>query len=59
VPSVCFSRSQHDAYRKELKQHTVPCGLHEATAVSSHESVSHLAVFAERAGGAHLIEARR
>lgn len=40
----------------KLKQHTVPRGLHEATAVFCHEGVGNLAVFAECAGGADLVE---
>jgi hypothetical protein len=49
-----FDRIDH---RGKLKQHPVPCGLHEAAAVFRHESVGNLAVFAECAGGADLVEA--
>jgi hypothetical protein len=44
-------------YRGKLKQHAVPRGLHEAPPVLRHESIGNLAVFAERAGGAYLVEA--
>ena len=40
----------------KLKDHAVPRGLQEATAVFRHEGVGNLAVFAERAGGADLVE---
>jgi hypothetical protein len=49
-----FDRIDH---RGKLKQHAVPGGLYEPTAVFSHESVGDLAVFAERARGADLVEA--
>jgi hypothetical protein len=41
----------------KLKEHTVPRGLHEATAVFRHEGIGNLAVFAECAGGPDLVEA--
>jgi hypothetical protein len=44
-------------HRRKLKEHTVPRGLHEPTAVFRHEGVGNLAVFAEGAGGADLVEA--
>ena len=44
-------------HRGKLKQHAVPRGLHEATAVLRHEGIGNLAVFAEGAGGADLVEA--
>jgi hypothetical protein len=49
-----FDRIDH---RGKLKQHAVPRGLDDATAVFCHESIGDLAVFAERAGGADLVEA--
>ena len=48
-----FDRIDH---RGKLKQHAVPRGLHEAAPVLRHERVGDLAVFAERAGGADLVE---
>jgi hypothetical protein len=49
-----FDRIDH---RGKLKQHAVPHGLHEAAAVFRHDGVGNLAVFAERASGADLVEA--
>ena len=49
-----FDRIDH---RGKLKQHAVPRGLHETTPVLRHESIGDHAVFAERAGGADLVEA--
>jgi hypothetical protein len=46
-------------YRGKLKQHAVSRGLHEATPVFGYESVGDRAVFAERAGGADLVEAHQ
>jgi hypothetical protein len=43
-------------HRRKLKQHAVARGLHEATAVFRHEGVGNLAVFAQGAGGTHLVE---
>jgi hypothetical protein len=44
-------------YRGKLKQHAVPCGLDKTAPVLCYESVSDRAVFAQRAGGADLVEA--
>jgi len=44
-------------HRGELKQHAVPRGLDETIPMLCHESIGDLAVFAENAGGADLIEA--
>jgi hypothetical protein len=44
-------------HRGKLKEHAVPRGLHEPTAVFCHEGVSNLAMFAECAGRADLVEA--
>ena len=49
-----FDRIDH---RGKLKQHAVPRALHEASPVLRHESIGDLAVFAERAGRADLVEA--
>jgi hypothetical protein len=46
-------------YRGELKQHAVPCGLDKTTPVLRHESISNRSVFAEGAGGTHLVEAHK
>src|SRR6516162_2599373 len=43
-------------HRGKLKQHAVPRGLHEAAPAFCHEGVGNLAVFAECAGGADLVE---
>ena len=43
-------------HRRKLEQHTVPRALHEASPVFLHESIGNLAVFAESAGGANLVE---
>ena len=51
-----FGRIDH---RGKLKQHAVPRGLHEATAMFCHEVINDHAVFAEGAGGAHLINAHQ
>jgi len=48
-----FDRIDH---RGKLKQHAVIRCLHEATAMFCHEGVGNLAVFAEGAGGAYLVE---
>src|SRR5262249_48013746 len=42
--------------RRKLKQHTVPRALHEASPVLLNERIRDLAVFAERAGRADLVE---
>jgi len=42
---------------RELKQHAVACGLHETPPMLRDEGIGDLAVFAESAGGADLIEA--
>ena len=44
-------------HQGELKQHAVPRGLDETIPMLCHESIGDLAVFAENAGGADLIEA--
>jgi hypothetical protein len=49
-----FDRIDH---RRKFEQHAVTRGLHEATTVFRHESVGNLAVFAECAGCADLVEA--
>jgi hypothetical protein len=46
-------------YRGKLKQHAVPGGLDDTTAMFCHEGVGNLAVFAECAGGADLVEAHQ
>src|ERR1700754_2760874 len=51
---VAIDRIDH---RRKLKQHAVSRGLHEASPVLRHESIGDLAVFAEGAGGADLVEA--
>ena len=43
-------------HRGKLKQHAVPRALHEASPVLLHECIGDLAVFAECAGGADLVE---
>src|SRR5258705_12371943 len=44
-------------HRRKLEQHAVPRGLDETAPVFGPESVGDRAVFAERAGGADLVEA--
>src|SRR5262249_36128777 len=44
-------------HRGKLKQHTVTRGLDDAPSVLRHESIGDLAVFAESARGANLVEA--
>ena len=44
-------------HRGKLEQHAVTCGLDEASPVFCHEGVGNLAVFAECAGGADLVDA--
>jgi len=51
-----FGRIDH---RGKLKQHAVPRGLREAAAMFCHEVINDHAVFAEGAGGAHLIDAHQ
>ena len=64
VPLGHHRLHRHSAFnriddRGKLEQHAVPPGLHEATPVFRHEGVGNLAVFAECAGGADLIEAHK
>jgi hypothetical protein len=40
----------------KLKQHAVPGGFHETSPVFLHERIGDHAVFAERTGGADLVE---
>ena len=43
-------------HRRKFKQHPVPRALHEASPVLLHEGIGNLAVFAESAGRADLVE---
>ena len=64
VPLVHHRLHRHRAldridYRGKLKQHAVPHCLHEPPPVLRHKSIGNLAVFAECAGGADLVEAHQ